>query len=116
MRTALDWSYALLGAREQRVFARLAVFAEACTLEAVEAICNADHDLGSDILDALTTLVDVSLIHLKEGPDGEPCVTMFETIREYAREQLEAAGEMELIQARHAGYFQRLTEEGVRGS
>jgi predicted ATPase len=41
LRDTLDWSYGLLEPDEQWLFARLAVFAGGCTLEAAEAICAA---------------------------------------------------------------------------
>ena len=47
LRGAIDWSYQLLTAAEQRLFARLAVFVGGCTLEAAEAVCNAG-DFGDD--------------------------------------------------------------------
>jgi predicted ATPase len=49
----MAWSYDLLDAAEQRLFRRLAVFVGGCTLEAVEAVCNAEGDLKLDILDGL---------------------------------------------------------------
>ena len=42
LRATIDWSYDLLGPDEQTLFARLAVFAGGCTLEAAEAVCGAD--------------------------------------------------------------------------
>src|SRR5207249_11564090 len=41
LRDTLDWSYALLGPDEQRLFARLAVFAGGFGLESAEAVCGA---------------------------------------------------------------------------
>jgi hypothetical protein len=40
LRATLDWSYRLLDTSERAVFRRMAVFAESCTLEAVEAVCS----------------------------------------------------------------------------
>ncbi len=40
LRTAIDWSYALLTAEEQLLFRRLAVFAAGCTLDTAEAVCS----------------------------------------------------------------------------
>ena len=42
LRATIDWSYGLLGATEQTLFARLSVFAGGCTVEAAEAVCGAD--------------------------------------------------------------------------
>ena len=46
LRDAIAWSHDLLAAQEQTLFRRLAVFAGGCTLEAVEAVANADGDLA----------------------------------------------------------------------
>src|SRR3712207_8815381 len=60
LRGAIDWSYNLLDAHEQTLFARLGVFVGGCTLEAAEAVCNADRMLGVDLLDGLQSLLDQS--------------------------------------------------------
>ena len=44
LRATIAWSHDLLTPAEQDLFARLAVFAGGCTLEAAEAICGADVD------------------------------------------------------------------------
>ncbi len=62
LRGAIEWSYSLLDPVEQTLFARLAVFVGGRTLEAVEAVCNADGDLEVDVLDGLASLVDKSLV------------------------------------------------------
>jgi predicted ATPase/class 3 adenylate cyclase len=48
IRNTIDWSYNLLDAGEQTLFARLGVFVGGCTLEAAEAVCS---DFGLPILD-----------------------------------------------------------------
>jgi predicted ATPase len=105
MRGAIDWSYGLLGPREQGLLRRLAVFVGGCTLAA------AQHAWGSDPLDALGALIDNSLVQREVGVDGEPRFVPLETIREYARERLVASGELEATQSRHAEYVLRLAEE-----
>src|SRR5439155_15158418 len=55
LRATIAWSHDLLSADEQRLFARLSVFAGGCTLEAAETVCAAD-------LDVLESLVDKSLV------------------------------------------------------
>ena len=104
MRATMDWSYNLLDAREQQMFSCLAVFTGSWTLEAAEAVCAAHGDSDLDVLDGLQTLVDSSLVQDAFGVDGEPRFTMLETMREYARERLEASGEMSAVQDRHAQY------------
>jgi predicted ATPase/DNA-binding SARP family transcriptional activator len=62
LRATLDWSYDLLDSAEQRLLARLAVFAGGCTLAAAEAVGGADGDPGWSVLDGLTGLVANSLL------------------------------------------------------
>jgi predicted ATPase len=100
LRATIEWSHDLLDARERRLFARLAVFSGGCTLEAAEEICAAD-------LDTLQSLVDKSLVRVREGKR----FWMLETIREYAVEQLQASGEADELRTRHAEYFLALAEE-----
>jgi non-specific serine/threonine protein kinase len=92
------------------LFRRLAVFVDGCTLEAAEAVCNADGNLPIDVLDGCTALVDNSLLQQMEGVDGAPRFTMLETIREYALECLEASGEEELMRRWHANFFLTFAE------
>ncbi len=99
LRATIAWSYDLLATKEQRLFARLAVFAGGCALGAAEAVADAD-------LDTLQSLVDKSLLrHTNER------FWMLETIREYAAERLEESGEGEALRRRHADHFVALAEE-----
>jgi len=109
LRGAIGWSYDLLSAAEQCLFTRLAVFAGGWTLEAAEAVCNAADDLGVDVLDGLSSLLDKSLIR-QTGEGATPRFSMLETIRAYALEQLEARGELEAIGDAHAAFFLALAE------
>jgi predicted ATPase/transcriptional regulator with XRE-family HTH domain len=49
IRNTIDWSYQLLASHEQTLFARLGVFVGGFTVEAAEAVCNADGDLSASI-------------------------------------------------------------------
>ena len=111
LRGAIDWSYTTLGADEQAVFARMAVFAGGGTLTAIETICGAPHDLKIEIVDSLLSLADKSLLRHIEGREGEPRFAMLGTIREYALERLAERGE--LVAMRHARtmYYLALAEE-----
>jgi predicted ATPase len=103
LRATIDWSYDLLTPREQELFRRLSVFRGGCTLEAAEAVCEAD-------LDTLESLLDKSLLRRREA-DLVPRFWMLETIREFANERLLAAAELDRLLDRHAGYFLALAEE-----
>ncbi len=111
LRGAIDWSYSLLTEEDKVLFRRLSVFSGGRTLEAMEAVCDPEEDLISDVLDGVESLVDKSLLRREEGPDGEPRFVMLETIHEYAREKLEESAEAASIRRAHAEYFLTLAEE-----
>jgi predicted ATPase len=98
LRATIEWSHGLLAPKEQRLFARLAVFAGGCTLESAQDVCDAD-------LDTMQSLVEKSLVR----HTGER-FWMLETIREYATERLEASGEAEVLRRRHAEFLLGLAE------
>jgi predicted ATPase len=99
LRATIEWSHELLTPDEQRLFARLAVFAGGATLSAAEQVVEAD-------LDTLQSLVDKSLVRRT----GER-FWMLETIREYAVERLAASGEADGLRRRYAEQFLALAEE-----
>ncbi|HEX6208507.1 MAG TPA: adenylate/guanylate cyclase domain-containing protein, partial [Actinomycetota bacterium] len=110
LRGAIAWSYDLLEESERTMFARLSIFAGGWTLASAEAVCDT-LGLGLDPLDAMTSLVDKSLIRLAEASGGDPRFSMLETIREFGREQLEALGELDDARRRHAEHFLDLALE-----
>ncbi|MGE0545042.1 MAG: tetratricopeptide repeat protein [Dehalococcoidia bacterium] len=113
LRGTIAWSYNLLEPDECVLFARLAVFAGGCSLDAAEAVCDIDQDLSLAVLDGLAVLVDQSLVRQAEGPEGEPRFAMLETIREYAAERLDVSGDTEAVRRRHAEYFMALAEQAA---
>jgi predicted ATPase/class 3 adenylate cyclase len=112
LRATMEWSHELLEEGEKVLFARLSVFAGGRTLEAIEAVCDAEGNLSVDVLDSVESLVDKSLLREEEGPGGEPRFVMLETIHEFAREKLEQSGEAQELRRLHAEYFLALAEEG----
>lgn len=109
MRGAIEWSHDLLNLDEQRLFRWLAVFAGGCSLEAAEAVGGSLSDGAVDILAALTSLVDKSLMRAEARADTER-FTMLETVREYGLERLAASGETEAAQRQHAAYSMAFAE------
>jgi predicted ATPase len=99
LRGVIAWSHELLTPAEQRLFARFSVFHGGATLEATEAVVEAE-------LDTLASLVDKSLLRQREER-----FSMLETIREYAAERLEASGEEHALRRHHAEHFVALAEE-----
>jgi predicted ATPase/DNA-binding CsgD family transcriptional regulator len=111
LRSTIRWSYELLPAGEQRLFRRLSVFVGGCTLQAVEAVCGEADAGASDVLDAVASLLDNSLLQQTEQAGEEPRFVMLETIREYGRECLETSGEREEMRRAHTSYYLWLAEE-----
>jgi predicted ATPase/class 3 adenylate cyclase len=111
LRATIEWSFALLDEGEQVLFGRLAVFSGGRTLEAIEAICDAEGDLPVDTFEGVSSLLDKSLLRQEEGPEGEPRFVMLETVHEFAREKLQESAEAEEIKRAHAEYFLTLAEE-----
>ena len=110
LRAAIAWSYDLLVPPERALFARLAVFAGGCTLEAAEAVCSAAGGLPLDLLDGIDSLVQKSLLRQEEGPGGDPRFTMLETIREFAQERLHELPEANGLRQAHADTLLALAE------
>jgi predicted ATPase/class 3 adenylate cyclase len=111
LRQAIAWSYDLLADDEKAFFRWISVFSGGCNLEAVENVCGAVGDAGTDALDAVSALMDKSLLRQEEGAGAEPRLVMLETIREYGLECLKAAGEWEAVQRVHALYFLEFAEQ-----
>jgi predicted ATPase/class 3 adenylate cyclase len=94
LRAAIEWSHDLLTPDEQAAFRRLSVFRGSFTLEAAAAIAGAE-------LDQVATLVEQSLVK----PLGDERFFLLETLREYARERLDGAGERDEYAIRHARWY-----------
>lgn len=112
LRQTIAWSHDLLDERERVLFRRLAPFAGGFTIEAIEAACDFDGRLGSEVLDALTSLLDLNLVQRVPGTEERPRFRLLETIREFAAEQLIESGEESLVRRQHAAYFLKLAEQG----
>jgi predicted ATPase/transcriptional regulator with XRE-family HTH domain len=115
MRATIGWSYDLLRPQAQRLFRALAVFEGGVSLAAVEAV-HGSREPETDLLDTLEELQQNSLLQLMPSTTMEPRYRMFETIREFADEQLTARGELELEQAAHGRYCLALAEDAARAA
>ena len=80
LQAAIDWSYHLLGAEEQRVYRAFATFRGGCTVDALEQIAGADPD-------TIGSLLDKSLLSRRDG-DGGPRLFMLELVRRHAADLL----------------------------
>jgi predicted ATPase/DNA-binding CsgD family transcriptional regulator len=135
LRATLAWSYDLLAPEEQALFRRLAVFAGGFTIEAAEAVGADGGDEGprtedesvggartrpsspvlrpSGVLDGLASLADKSLLQrdVSDFEEDEPRFVLLETLREFGLEQLQATGELDAMQRRHAAHYLALAEQ-----
>ncbi|HKU81071.1 MAG TPA: adenylate/guanylate cyclase domain-containing protein [Candidatus Tumulicola sp.] len=103
LRATIDWSFDLLDESARLIFSRLAIFVGGWSLEAAAAVC-ADRADEWEVLDALASLVDKSLVFV-EG-DGEASrYDMLVSIREYAGERLVRGGERDATAAKHAQFY-----------
>jgi len=109
LRATLAWSFDLLDADEQVLLRRLSVFAGSFGLEAAEDVCAEDPLERGEAVALLGRLVDKSLVHVEEGADDHR-YRLLETVRQYAVEQLEQAGERDDFEYRHRDWYVELAE------
>jgi predicted ATPase/DNA-binding SARP family transcriptional activator len=107
LRATIDWSYDLLSGRDVALFRGLAVFAGGFTVDAAHAVTGA---AAGDVVDGVASLVDKSMLQRAPTDRDEPRFRMLETIREYALERLEEAGETSATGRRHAQFCYSLAE------
>jgi len=117
LRALVDWSYELLTVQEQTVLNRLSVFAGGFDLAAAEAVCGDEPLTPGDVLDQLSSLVEKSLVMTSELGDTTR-YSMLETIRDYAREKLQGAGDAQASAARHCSHYfviAKAIRDGLQG-
>jgi predicted ATPase/DNA-binding XRE family transcriptional regulator len=107
LRATLDWSYELLTETERELFRQLSVFVGGFTLDALETVALLDSN--QPILDALSRLVDKSLLLVEQ--QDQPRYRFLEPIRQYARDRLNETRDSNLIQDRHLNYYLRVAVE-----
>jgi hypothetical protein len=100
----MEWSHDLLSGAERTLLRRLCVFGGRFTLEDVESVCAPDDAPAADALDLLSSLVDKSLV-VTEVVKPVACYRLHETVREFARLKLRAAGEEDGAERRCVEHF-----------
>jgi predicted ATPase/DNA-binding CsgD family transcriptional regulator len=131
LRACIEWSYQLCTQQEQRLWARLCVFAGSFEMDAVEAVCSGDF-AGEEMVDLVSGLVDKSIV-VRHERGTVARYRLLEAIREFGLERLNEAGDgpalrlahwqwyaalirtakAEWISARQAYWLARLTAEGA---
>ncbi|MET7330861.1 AAA family ATPase [Nonomuraea sp. NPDC005650] len=104
LRATIEWSYRLCSPEEQRLWARLSMFAGGVDLDTAETVCSGEGIEPLDVLDLLTGLVDKSVL-FRDGPGFR----MLESLRAYGCEQLTPA-ERHWLRRRFIGHYRELTE------
>ena len=121
LRAVVEWSWDLLSKQEQVLARRLAALPAGATLGAAEGICTDEPGavgaLGGElptgaVLDALTGLVDKSLVVVDDGTaEGiDPRYLMLDTIRAYCLERLAEADEEDSVRDRMCRHYLALAE------
>jgi predicted ATPase/class 3 adenylate cyclase len=114
LQAAINWSYELLDEAEQALFQQLSVFYGGFTLDAAEAVCcsvagepssSLEVAQTREVMDAVASLLDKSLLQQEAGLGGEARFSLLQTIQEFAKEKLVESGQEESIRERHADFF-----------
>ena len=110
LQSALEWSYDLLPSTEKALFRRLSVFAGGAGLNAVREVCVGGEVAPEAIVDLLAALVSKSLVVADTGRSRSR-YRLLETIRAFARDRMDEAGESFEIEERHAACFLAVGEK-----
>jgi predicted ATPase len=105
----LDWSYHLLSGQERTLLDRLCVFAGSFDLPAVETVCAGEGFDDLAALDAVTGLVDKSMVVAERRSAGTR-YRLLETVRQYAEGHLADRGDLADLRLRHLAYYRAMTE------
>lgn len=108
LRGMIDWSFALLTAPEQELFARLGLFAGTFTPEAAAQICG---DRPALVRDGLAALIAKSLVTVVEDREGRMRYRLLETVRAYALGHLAESADAEPYAHRFARYYAAAAED-----
>jgi non-specific serine/threonine protein kinase len=107
---AIQWSYDHLAPDEQQLLRRLSVFVGGWTLDGAARVAGGPLDEYT-VLDLLAQLVNQSLVTTHRVDGGTTRYAMLETVRQYAQDQLNGAGEAEPTRDRHLQFYLALAEE-----
>ncbi|WP_083884153.1 protein kinase domain-containing protein [Nocardia higoensis] len=107
LRAGIDWTYELCTDDEQRMWARLSVFAGSFELSAAQDICGDDLSPAAAI-DLVAALVDKSIVIRAQMTGESERLQLLDAIRQYGREKAVARGEYEALRERHLHWYSQL--------
>ena len=102
----IAWSYDLLDRPTKDAFAQLSAFRGGFTLATAERVC----DVESDVVPAVASLVEHNLVRADVRADHVR-FAMLGTIRQFARERLNASAGRDAVFSRHARTFLELADQ-----
>jgi predicted ATPase/class 3 adenylate cyclase len=112
LRAAFEWTHGLLQPEQRVLFRRLGVFSGPVSLDTIEAVCElTDDEQLISVLDALEGLIAFSLVARDERAGHGIGFTMPQALRDFARAELEAGGEEQVIGRRHAEHLAAVASE-----
>ena len=112
LRATVDWSYSLLDPSERAVFDRLGVFAGAFDARRGDGGRRGRrHRRRGTCSTRSPSLVAKSMVLDDDGAGGTTRYQLLETLRHYARERLDDAGDADAWRRRHAEHYAAFAEE-----
>jgi predicted ATPase/DNA-binding SARP family transcriptional activator len=113
LRATIGWSHDLLAPEEKVLFRRVAIFPAAFTLAAAEAICIGEHLTHGNVLDALSRLVDKSLVTVSQNTPTRR-YRFLDSIREFALCELYSSADVDALRERYLAYYAALAERSAK--
>jgi len=104
MEATIDWSYQLLTVEEQRLFARLSVFAGGFEIDAAKEVCSDAALPVMAIPELVGALVDKSLVQRGQMA-GRERFRVLEVLRQFGGQRLIAGDDPRLLQRRHLAWM-----------
>ncbi|HZY99419.1 MAG TPA: NB-ARC domain-containing protein [Candidatus Baltobacteraceae bacterium] len=105
MHALIDWSYDLLTEDERRVFRRFGVFSGTFDDEAAQAVVSGERAVEEPLGAVVDALVKKSMLVVENER-----YRMLESIRQYALEHLQTAGDQLAARSAHAAFFAKRAE------
>jgi predicted ATPase/tetratricopeptide (TPR) repeat protein len=105
LQDTIAWSYTLLPPAEQWLFRLISSFPGGCTLEMIESLSETLPNRPVSPLEAVTALLDKSLVERRDLPDGDTRVAMLETLREYGIGLLVESGEWDQLREQQGRFY-----------
>jgi hypothetical protein len=109
LRATLEWSYSLLDSQERLALRRLAGFVASFRVELAQAAIADDTIDEWSALDALSALVDKSLVQLETV--SPPRYRLLDTVRLFGTEQCAVHGEIDDVLERHGEAMAKLARK-----